>query len=312
MEESLGKGGKGIVVFSDQTIVPPRADDNRALPDLRVRMVAGEPGEAERINESVNREDAPSEMTTLYQPLLASSAAQDRLAGVAALFLGLQLSTALYGFLCDIPFAGQPAVEDYKRRARDLRTGQYPIRVALAASTPLVTDRFTLLPPPKTPAPSSGTLDPALAALAALAAPAGGISYLDLTINGELTPEQTAAIDMRVRHLGGVLGAPVKLRRAPASYHSTEQSEMDGPPDLVSLRTLARQSEPCLIGQYDATFLRAQAAGTWLAMNERGRTCVLLLYDGTNDELAPALCALLDRLASAVVSDREGRDASQR
>ena len=93
------------------------------------------------------------------------------------------------------------------------------------------------------------------------------------------------------------LEAPVKLRRAPAAYHSTEQSEMDGPGKVISLRVLALESERCLLGRYDARFLHAQAVGTWLAMNEHRRTCMLLLYDGPNDDLGPMLCDVLETLA---------------
>ncbi len=49
-------------------------------------------------------------------------------------------------------------------------------------------------------------------------------------------------LDERTRTIGNtLLGVPIKLRQAPAAYHSTEQSEMDGPPYLVSLRLVARE-----------------------------------------------------------------------
>jgi hypothetical protein len=75
---------------------------------------------------------------------------------------------------------------------------------------------------------------------------------------------------------------------------------MDGPSGLVSLRALAQRADVCLLGRYDAAFQRAQAVGTWMAMNERERACFLLLYDGSDDELGPALCAFLGELANAV------------
>jgi hypothetical protein len=129
-------------------------------------------------------------------------------------------------------------------------------------------------------------------------------------VNGELTTPEAAAVEARLCHLGNtVLGVPVKLRRAPAAYHSTEQSEMDGPSGLVSLRALARHAEDCLIGRYDATFLRAQAVGTWMAMNERERACFLLLFDGSDDELSIALCGFLDELANAVALAVDGPGA---
>jgi hypothetical protein len=298
MEESLGKGGKGVVVFSDQTIASPSGVQTSSLPLQRVQVVTGDttiPDEPEYGVPAPSSVDSVSLGTfTLYQPLLAANAPEDRLAGIAALFLGLQLSMALYGYLWDIPFAGQPAVEDYKSRARQLRAADDPVRVAVAATHSVVAGRFTVLPPPWI----STSRDPVQAALTTIAA---GLTYLDLTVNGELTAQELATLEAQLCHLGNVvLGVPVKLRCAPASYHSTEQSEMDGPSGLVSLRALAQHADTCLLGRYDAAFQRAQAVGTWMAMNERERACFLLLYDGSDDELGPALCGFLDELANAV------------
>jgi hypothetical protein len=111
------------------------------------------------------------------------------------------------------------------------------------------------------------------------------LNYLDITINGEAAPELWSMIETYLRRIGNeLLGVPVKLRHAPAAYHSTEQSEMDGPPNLVSLRLLASQHEPAILGTYSDTFLKAQAVSTWQAMLEQGRSCFLLVLDGAFDE----------------------------
>src|SRR5260370_404532 len=94
-----------------------------------------------------------------------------------------------------------------------------------------------------------------------------------------------SALDAQLRTIGNeLLGVPVKLRRAPAAYHSTEQSEMDGPPFLVSLRVLACDHEASIPGSYTDTFLCAQAVSTWQAMMEQGRPCFLLIIDGSIDD----------------------------
>lgn len=289
MEESLGKGGKGIVVFADQAL--PGADGARppALPFVRVQVLTAALAAAGAAS------SAPGTFT-LHQPLLVAEAREDRLAGVAAVFLGLQLTTALYAYLWGIPFAGQPAVEAYKGRARELRAADDPLRIAMAATVAHTAGQLTVLPPPRS-ADTTGGESPAQLVAAALASQP---TYLDLTINGEISKEDASALEAQLRALGNdTLGIPVKLRRAPASYHSTEQSEMDGPAGLVSVRALAGDSSSSLLGSYDATFLRAQAVGTWLAMNEQGRTCFLLVYDGPRDELAPEVCGFLATLAQA-------------
>jgi len=120
MEESLGKGGKGIVVFDDQPL-NPRAPGYRPEGTVRVRVVA----EAEAPGGDAD--------VTLVQPSLAAADPSGRLAGddpsgrlvaAAASFLGWQLAMALFGYLHGITFAGQPAVENYKARARVLRAGR--------------------------------------------------------------------------------------------------------------------------------------------------------------------------------------------
>jgi hypothetical protein len=115
------------------------------------------------------------------------------------------------------------------------------------------------------------------------------LEYLDLTVNGEASTKMFFQLDQHLRMLGNnTLGVPVKLRHAPAAYHSTEQSEMDGPQPLVSLRIVAQNSEPCLLGSYTNTFLHAQAVSTWQAMLEHGHMCFLLIIDGfLDDALTP-------------------------
>jgi len=99
------------------------------------------------------------------------------------------------------------------------------------------------------------------------------LSYLDFTCNGEMAATVSTLLASHMHTIGNtLLGVPVKLRRAPAAYHSTEQSEMDGPPDLVSLRLLVREHQASILGTYSDTFLRAQAVSTWQAMLEAGRT----------------------------------------
>jgi hypothetical protein len=304
MEESLGKGGKGIVLFSDQHLaIPPAAARNSAprLSGLRLHILPEARPAAPGQTVDLSDERVAADDFTLYQPLLAHGTPADRLAGLAALFLGLQLCMALYAYLHDIPFAGQPAVEHYKARARELRTAGDPLQAALAATTPLIEGGIRLLPPPRAlPLPSATTSLPGLVA-AALAPPP---TYLDLTINGEVADQDIAALDALLRRLGNdVLGIPVKLRRAPASYHSTEQSEMDGPPGLVSVRALAGGNDPIMLGSYDSRFLGAQAVGTWMAMYEQGRTCFLVLFDGDNG-LAHALCRFLADVTHEVAASK--------
>jgi hypothetical protein len=90
-----------------------------------------------------------------------------------------------------------------------------------------------------------------------------------------------------------VLRRPVKLRWGPRDYHSTEQSETDGPPGVLSLRVLVRRTEPVAAGEYSPRFLHAQALGTVRAMREAGRPPVLAVLE--EPAAAPLLVAALRR-----------------
>ena len=118
-----------------------------------------------------------------------------------------------------------------------------------------------------------------------------------MTINGEAQASLLAVLDEHVHTIGNkLLGIPVKLRQAPAAYHSTEQSEMDGPSSLVSLRLVARNTEACLLGNYTNKFLHAQAVSTWQAMMESGRPCFLLVIDGSLDDAIQTLSTFFSQV----------------
>lgn len=290
-EESLGKGGEGVMVFgvSDSPLASREREYGREV-SLRI---TGDPAAP----------DTPG-VFTLREPLIASPDPLERLAGLAALMLGLQLTMALYGWLEGITFAGQPAVEDYKARARTLRdAGADPVP-ALTSTNCRRDGPLTILAPERLIAGADGDgagdaarlVTQAVAALRA--SDLAPLPYLDLTINGEAEPGALAPLAASLRALAVErLGVACKLRRAPAAYHSTEQSEMDGPPWLVSIRALALRQEPSLLGDYPPTFLRAQAVATWQAMNAAGRPCLLLLYDGEAPAMLAALTTLLDDVA---------------
>jgi len=300
-EESLGKRGKGVVVFAQQSLPSPPG-----------RGAGGEGAAAGAVwlritGDGAAAEDAPG-VFTLREPLIASADAGERLSGLATLFLGLQLTTALYGYLRDITFAGQPAVEDYKSRTQALRESTASVTPTLTAANSVTDGKLTVLftEQADTAAAESGVhevVEVVARAVARLRSATRGqptpmLPYLDLTINGEAPPDALQPLEAALRTLAVErLDVPYKLRRAPAAYHSTEQSEMDGPPWIVSLRALALRQEPSLLGAYTPRFLQAQAVATWQAMNDARRPCLLLLYAGDTAEMLAALTSLLEDVA---------------
>jgi hypothetical protein len=202
---------------------------------------------------------------------------------------------ALYGYLQDIQFAGQPAVEDYKTRARRLRELDHPLREVTESASAVRSGRLIMLQPPGDEG-GGETPSEMIATRIASTCP----SYLDITINGECPLDLVERMRDEVQQLGErVLGVPVKVRRAPAAYHSTEQSEMDGPTGVFSIRLLTTHSEVPVLGEYEMGFLTAQAVATWQAMTEVGRDCYLLVWEGTARQAAvpaPSLLSEVSRL----------------
>ena len=285
LEESLGKGGKGVLVFEQRAASGSMSGNGQSSGTLSVQVLRDEPDEVW------------AGTFALRQPYLKEGTAVERLAALAASFLGWQLTMALYGYLHGITFAGQPAVERYKSRAAALRDGpDEPLLAATRGTAALSAGAVTLYPP----AGWAEVAEPAAilaGAILELRDAASPLAYLDLTVNGDWPAELTQICE-RFAAIGAGLGMPAKLRRAPAAYHSTEQSEMDGPPALVSLRLLRSQAERCLLGDYDDRFLRAQAVGTWQAMGEAGRACFLLVLDGDVQEAATELGRFFEGLAA--------------
>lgn len=345
VEESLGKGGKGVLIFYDQDIGSPAAKrDDVVVLQARAR---GDTDELAMAN--LRQQNRP--VLTLEVPVADAPRLERGLGEVAALFLNLKKTVAVFGYLEDIVFAGQPAVEAYKRYARRLRQAPGPVRwpensphrasfrsLTLYYSSPVT---LGFVSPEKLQAEAqrlgdnSANAAAIYAALLSLArqgkahgvalpegagggrgpgkgrsrrsfskrsAPAEGpaptpnalgptptawFRYHDITWNGEPTPAVEAVLAEAQRGLvNNALGMPSKLRTGPRDYHSTEQSEVDGPDELISLRLVALSHEPVLAGTYTDKFLLAQARGTWQAMEDARRWVVMgTLPDATADSL---------------------------
>jgi hypothetical protein len=314
VEESLGKGGKGFLVFYGQSDEASYGEDCAVL-RIHVDHFPEPPSSPRGLPVLNLRVPATS-----GSPLPKECAG---LGGLTGLFLSFKKTVAAYGYLQDIVYAGQPAVEAYKKYARDLREAPGPVTldqgaagdtggIWRAADGALRLDYSSLMR--KNLVPLSGARsahdavhhlggDPErpadlFAGILTLAREAGSLRYLDVTWNGELSPAVRRAIaPARDRLANAALGIPAKLRTGPSDYHSTEQGETDGPPELVSLRLVTERHEPVAAGQYDDKFLLAQARGTWQAMEDAGRWIVFMTLPEAKQGVLGALNAFFDRAA---------------
>jgi hypothetical protein len=302
------------------------------------------------------REAGPP-VLSLHVPLASLDAIPDGLGELAGVFAASKLTVAAFGFLQGIVYAGQPAVEAYKKYARDLREAlapvpfpedtpyQAPFRSLTLYYNSLITKG--LLSVDELAAALAGgergergergeeeSTDAAAVYAAILrCAQAGGVGnpqsairnpqsairrgwfrYVDFTFNGEITApfvvRHDSAVSLRSvfeearRELvNGTLRLRGKIRTGPSDYHSTEQSETDGPPELISTRFVALQHEPILAGTYSDKFLLAQARGTWQAMEDANRWILMVTLPELNAETMEDLRAFFKAVRERLERD---------
>ena len=284
VEESLGKDDRGLLVFYDQDLGAAAQ-----WPDRFCIL---------RVDEGSGAELSGRPLAVLH--LESADDPNSRLAACARCFAGWDLTVALVGYLQGITFAGQPAVEHYKTYARRLRDAPgalpYPAEDVTSTDSGLLELYSGAAPVPE----MDGEPHDAATILAAVARSLedqGRLGYFDLTVNGD-SRGSLWEVGQRVGKSFGnrILGRPTKVRVGPRDYHSTEQSETAGPPDLLSLRILVKDPERVIAGDYSARFLHAQALGTIFAMRDAGRP--VLLATVRREDAGAALVELLDQAAA--------------
>ena len=273
VEESLGKGGRGFMIFyADQAPVDQFQPDTIFVAFNDARLPAAAPALAEA-----------------GHPWYRLAVPPKCFATAGGLFLGWQRLVAAYGLLDGITYAGQPAVEAYKKYARDLRLAEGPVTWPEDTAFQAGFRGWTLYfdSPVKKGLLGEDAVrseDDAAGAYAAILREAfgqfaaqGRVPYLDFTFNGELPPDILGVLrDAREELAATALKVRCKIRSGPADYHSTEQSETDGPPEVISLRIVALTHEAPVAGEYSDKFLLAQARGTWQAMEDAGRWILMM------------------------------------
>jgi glucose-6-phosphate isomerase len=284
VEESLGKDGRGLLVFYDQDLRSASAWPDRFCV---LQIDEGSGGERPSRPWAGLRIDSPDDRVSL-------------MVACARCFAGWNLTVALVGYLQEITFAGQPAVEHYKSYARRLRDAEgglpYPDGdLAITDSGRL--ELFAEAAPPLDVDGAGRDAGSVLARIARGLESAGRLGYFDLTVNGDAAgPLWEAAQRTGMKFGNHILQRPTKIRSGPRDYHSTEQSETDGPPELLSLRVLVRDPETVMAGEYSPRFLHAQALGTVFAMRDAGRP--VLLATVRRADGAGALVELLNGAAA--------------
>ncbi len=286
VEESLGKGGRGLLIFHDQ--------------DLRFSHQWPDRFSILRMDEGAGTEVQGRPLGSLR--LDGSGDPASKLVTCARFFSGWNLLVALVGYLQDITFAGQPAVESYKAYARRLRDAEGPLPFPTSGLAKSRSGRLELYPGSE--AGAAASLADAVRGLDG----EGRLGYFDLTVNAEPDGRLWEVARRSGRRFGNeVLLRPVKIRSGPRDYHSTEQSETDGPPEILSLRVVVRDPETVSAGEYTPRFLHAQALGTMSAMRDAGRPVLMALVERA--DAGEALEDLLEETANRLSSQPGVRPA---
>jgi glucose-6-phosphate isomerase len=303
VEESLGKGGKGWLVFYDQDLMALRDRE-----DCVFLALCPDGGAEPQAGELAALRQAGRPVLTLQVPLDTDADLPARLPALAGLFASWKLAVAAFGYLNDIVVVGQPGVEGYKAYARELRDGPGSITFGGEGNAVRVNAEAVVAGHPDRWQTIAGILagfggtqpGPAeqVAAVIKLAQQEGWLRYLDFTYNGEVDSALLTVLEAARTQIGArALGMPAKVRTGPSDYHSTEQSETDGPAELVSIRMVALQHATPLAGAYTDRFLLAQARGTWQAMKDAGRW-VLMVTTPDSATAAAVLGELFDAVAA--------------
>jgi glucose-6-phosphate isomerase len=302
VEESLGKDGKGFLIFYGEDLRAPEgyADDV-------IFLQIGAEGFPEPEREKLDALRAAGHPVLKLSVTLKDVGVPLGLPELAGLFLGFKLTVATFGYLRDIVFVGQPAVEAYKKYARDLRESPQPVTFDdtphKATFRSLTLDYNSLITKGLLAQSeiSQGDAVEVYAAILRAAKRQGWFRYKDFTFNGELTPElRTVFEEVRRTLVNGTLKMRGKIRTGPSDYHSTEQSETDGPNELISTRFVALKHEPIAVGNYSDKFLLAQARGTWQAMEDANRWILMVTMPELSDETVSDLRAFFEAVNRAM------------
>ena len=301
VEESLGKEGKGFLIFYGE---------DAALEDYRSDVVFV----------AINDAALPASDAALAEaghPVLRLSVPPKDFATVGGMFIGWQRLVAAYGLLVGTVYSGQPAVEAYKRYSRDLRLADGPVpwpedtphQARYGCWTLYYNSIVGLGLLEMGSADRSGDAAEVYARIVKTAFQGfrskGLTLYLDLTFNGEISPEVRGVLEAARNGVANrALRVRAKIRSGPADYHSTEQSETDGPPEVVSLRLAARSHEAPIAGEYSDKFLLAQARGTWQAMEDADRWILLMTTPELDEAAIGDLRGFFEKVRSQLELDQ--------
>ncbi|MFC1667362.1 helix-hairpin-helix domain-containing protein [Candidatus Omnitrophota bacterium] len=288
-EESLGKGGKGLSIFygEDLSIASLKSVEENDRVFLRV---------------NVGGHKTNDEFWTYLKengyPVFEINV--DGIDSIGGLMLGLQRAVATAGYLWDICFVDQPAVEGYKNATREVMASVEPGETVQVSTEwkhasfngiRLYYDRlieagaFSLKELEVEVTRLGSTMDDAPAVYAAIiniVKSKPGFEAKELASYGRMTQGLRAVLERaRKTIFTDGLQMPSKLGEGPDKNHAYHQSIEDGKDMWFSTYFMPLEVEQPEALEYDDNQIRAQAIGTVNSVANLGRKVVLITFDST-------------------------------
>ncbi|MBM3250583.1 MAG: PAS domain S-box protein, partial [Candidatus Omnitrophica bacterium] len=304
LEESLGKQGRGVTLFYgeklNREVLKPRAQNDRVF--LRINLGA------KKTEDPLWRH-----LTAGGYPVFEINMMNINEAG--AVMLGLQRAVAAVGYLWDICFVDQPAVEGYKLATREVMSCLKPgERVEVPGGWRFATFKNLKLyygPLLETGAVTEeeltaelkkcgGRIDDACAVYAAIIrilSGKPGFEAAEFTSYGRMTPGLRSVLEeARFNIFTRRHKMPSKLGEGPDKNHSYQQNIEDGKNMFFSTYFMPLKIEQPDPIAYDDNLIRAQAIGTVNSMIRNKRKVVLVTADSTTKETEATLAEFMKQV----------------
>jgi len=291
-EESLGKSGKGVTIFYGEDISQVSLKDVEKNDRVFLRInIAGK---------KTNDELWKHLQKNGYPAFEINVSDIDSEGGI---MLGLQRAVATIGYLWDICFVDQPAVEGYKDATREVmgkvKPGQrvevpsdwknvsfgklklyYDMLIKAGAITePELKQKVRDMDAAMDNAPA------VYAAIIKILKAKPGFEAKELTSYGRMTENMKSILqNARTKIFTNGLKIPAKLGEGPDKNHSYQQSIEDGKDMWLSTYFMPLKIEQPEALSYDDNQIRAQTLGTVNSITNKGRKVMLITFDTTTKE----------------------------
>ncbi|MDP2920995.1 MAG: hypothetical protein Q8O12_01310 [Candidatus Omnitrophota bacterium] len=306
VEESLGKDGKGVTIFYGEDITKDSLKDVKENDRVFLRVNIG----GRKTNDKLW-----SELQKNRYPVFEIDV--DSVDSIGGLMLGFQRAVAVVGYLWNICFVNQPAVEGYKEGTREVMRGLKPgQKVEVPSDWKSVSFRRLNLYYDRLIKAGAITereleaevenlgagMDNAPAVYAAIikilkARP--GFEAKELTSYGRMTKGMKAVLQKaRTNIFTNFLKMASKLGEGPDKNHSYHQNIEAGKDMWLSTYFMPLKIEQPEALEYDDNLIRAQTIGTVNSIVKRGRKVVLITFNSTTQEAEADICLFFKAVKS--------------